>query len=62
MSGMGVPAASISTAVLAVGLVVLVIVRDQIVEGKAIVAAGEIDALLCLALLVAIEVRTPQEP
>ena len=46
--------------VLAVGLVVLVVVRDQIIESKAVMAGYEIDALLGLAFLVTVNVRTAQ--
>ena len=53
-----VPAAVVVGAVavvLAVGLVVLVVVGDQIVQREAVVAGHEVDALLGLALLVAVE-------
>src|SRR5437667_6677171 len=45
-----------------VRLFVLVLVGNQIVQGKAIVARYEIDALFGLALLVLIDVRTPGQP
>ena len=43
--------------VFAVGLVVLAVVGDQIVEREAVVAGHEVDALLGLALLVAVDLR-----
>ena len=48
--------------VLAIGLVVLVVVRDQVVEGKAVMAGHEIDALLGFALLVTVNVGAAQDP
>ena len=48
--------------VLAIGLVVLVVVRHQIIEGEAVMAGHEIDALLGLALLVSVDVRAAQDP
>ena len=47
---------------LAVGLVVLPVVGDQIVEREAIMAGHEIDALFGLALLVTVKVRATQDP
>src|SRR5262249_62364025 len=45
----------------AVGLVVLVVVRDQVIEGEAVMAGDEVDALLGLALLVRVDVRASQD-
>ena len=47
--------------VLAVGLVVLVVERDQIVEREAVMAGHEVDALLGLAFLVAVDVRAAEQ-
>jgi hypothetical protein len=46
---------------LAVGLVVLVVVGDEVVEREAVVTGHEVDALLRLPLLVAVEVGAAQE-
>ena len=46
--------------VLAVSLVVFVVVRDQIIERESVVAGDKIDALLRLALFVAIDVGACQ--
>ena len=48
--------------VLAVGLVVLAVVGDQIVEREAVVAGDEVDAVLRLALLVAVDVGAAEQP
>ena len=48
--------------VLAVGLVVFVVVRDQIIESKAVMAGYKIDALLGLAFLMTVNVGTAQQP
>src|SRR5262249_42882460 len=45
-----------------VGLVVLAVVRDEIIESKPIVTGHEIDALLGLALFVAVNIGTAQKP
>src|SRR6185503_11433253 len=47
--------------VLAVRPVVLVVVRDEIVEGEPVVTRHEVDALLGLALLVAVQGRAPEQ-
>ncbi len=44
------------TVVFAIGLVVLAVVGDEVVEGEAIVTRHEVDALLRLALLVCVDV------
>ena len=46
---------------LTVRLVVLVVVRNQVIQGESIVAGYEIDALLRFALLVAVNLRTADE-
>ena len=48
--------------VLAVRLVVLVVVGDEVVEREAVVAGHEVDALLGLALLVAVDLGAPDQP
>ena len=48
--------------VLAVRLVVLPVVRDQVVQREAVVAGDEVDALLRLPLLVAVQVRAAEQP
>ena len=48
--------------VLAVRLVVLLLVRDQVVEREAVVAGDEVDAGLRIAVLVAVDVRAAEEP
>ena len=47
---------------LAIVLVVFLVVRDQIIQCKTVVAGHEIDALLGLALLVAINLWTADHP
>ena len=47
--------------VLAVRLVVLAVVGDEVVEGEAVVTGDEVDALLGLALLVAVERRAADQ-
>src|SRR5262249_21746415 len=47
--------------VLAVGLVVLAVVGDEVVEREAVVAGDEVDALLGLALLVAVNLRAADD-
>ena len=46
---------------LAVGLVVLAVIGNQVVEGEAVVAGDEVDALLRLALLLPVDVGTGQD-
>ena len=49
--------------VLAVGLVVLFVVRDQIVQGETVVAGDEVDAVVGRAAVVAVEIgRSGQTP
>ena len=48
--------------VLAVRLVVLLVVRDEIVEREPVVAGDEVDALLRLSFLVAVDVGAAHEP
>ena len=48
--------------VLAVGLVVLLVVGNEIVEREAVVAGHEVDALLGLALLVAVDLGAADHP
>src|SRR5439155_23272871 len=48
--------------VLAVRLVVLAVVGDEVVEREAVVAGHEVDALLGLALLVAVDFGTADDP
>ena len=48
--------------VLAVRLVVFLIVGDEIVERETVVAGHEVEALLCLALLVAVDLGTADQP
>src|SRR5215831_16894912 len=48
--------------VLAIGLVVLLVIRDKVVESEAIVTCHEIDALFRFALLVTVKGRTAQQP
>ena len=60
-----VPAAVVVGAVavvFAVGLVVLVVVGDEVVEREAVVAGDEVDALLGLALLVAVDLGAADQP
>src|SRR5690606_17550271 len=60
-----VPTAIVVAAVpvaLAVLLVAFFVVGDEIVQGEAIVAGDEIHALLRLALLVPVDLRTAEEP
>ena len=47
---------------LAVGLVVLAVVGDQVFEREAVVAGDEVDALLGLSLLVPVEVGAAEQP
>src|SRR5262249_32876402 len=47
---------------LAVGLVVLGVVRDEVVQGEAVVARHEVDALFRFPFLMAEEVRASQKP
>ena len=48
--------------VFAVRLVVLLVVGDQVIQGEAVVAGDEVDALLGLALLVPVNVGTAEQP
>ena len=48
--------------VFAVRLVVLVVVRDEIVQREPVVTGDEIDALLGLALFMAVEIGAPEQP
>ena len=60
-----VPAAVVVRAVavlLAVGLVVLAIVGDEVIQREAVVAGDEVHALLGLSLLVTIDVGTAEQP
>src|SRR5215472_7493158 len=49
-------------AILPVRLVVLLVVRDEVVEGEAIVAGHEVDALLRLAFLVTVNLGAAEQP
>src|ERR1700746_2619205 len=63
--GTAVPASivvSTVTVFLTVGFVVLVIVGDEIVKRKSIVAGNKVYALLRLAFLAAIDLMTAKEP
>src|SRR5262245_26024002 len=60
-----VPASVVAFAIaviLAVGLVVLVVVTDQIVEREPVVTGDEVDALLAFALFVAVDFVTAKHP
>ena len=62
--GAAIPAAIAVGAVavlFTVCLVVLPVVRDQIVQGEPGVAGDEVDALLGLAFLVAVDLGAPEE-
>ena len=48
--------------VLAVRLVVLAVVRDEVVQREAVVTRDEVDAVLGLAFLVAVDVRAAEQP
>ena len=44
-----------------VGFVVFEVIRNHVIEGKAVVAGDEVNALFRLPFLVAVKVRAPQE-
>src|SRR5262249_45932326 len=60
-----VPAAVVVRAIavlLSVCFVLLAILRDEVIQGEAVVAGDEVHALLGFALLVAIDVRAAEQP
>src|SRR5580765_4593390 len=49
------------TVFLTIGIVMLLVVRDQVIQRKSIVTGNEVHALLCLALLMPIDLVAAEE-
>jgi len=49
------------TVLLTIAFVMLLVLRDQVIQGKSIVTGNEVDALLCLALLMPIDLVAAEE-
>src|SRR4029077_19065507 len=49
------------TVFLTIGIVMLLVVRDQVIQRKSIVTGNEVHALLCLALLMPIDLGATEE-
>jgi hypothetical protein len=65
LGGAAIPAVIVVGTVavlLTVCLVVLPVARDQIVQGKPVMTGGEVDALLGLTFLVAVDLGAAEEP